>query len=1121
MKKRIVGIIMVLIMCSTYVVMPEKAQAATLSDEMAEWFVNSFYTPGSKLATAVQKTLTGKMEPEESVVKSIYSKIAKYVGYADKFSPSTGDMAVLIHDTNELCKNVSAAINIVDNYKSMLESDLTIQKTVDALQVIKGFADLWGYGSYFPAGMGLALSTIESSIKVGGVLEQSYLQENLTMYEYELMIDYYAGNELTFRSAPTLALGTSVTQEQADAMYAACYLKYYFMQQTDDIVKDDSDIWSYTFISCCPEIANVTYYTEDIDTICDLIENGLNRQGYIFKGWYTDRSYTTPIYYDENFTSSGTAHKCYAKWQKRYYTINYNSNCNDVSNYSYQYDTVNNNWQENYTMSRDGYVFGGWYWDSACTNKVSGTFDIYDNMTFYAKWQKRYYTITYDSNCQEVENYYHQFDITLNNWLNNFEMKRPGYMFMGWYTNSACTTPIGNTITVDRDLHFYAKWVRQYNYTVSNGKATLTGFNGFRNVNGVDETDIVIPSTIDGYPVAKIGDDLFWTNDKITSVIISEGITEIGNSAFHSCDSLTKVTIPKSLKKIDKSGFAWGQKDFYITDLEAWCNIEFNGSVYWPSYNLYINGTLAEDITIPDSVKNIGDGTFSGCKSITTVTIPEGAVSISSHAFARCTGLKKMIIPDSVTNIGGSAFNGCESLTDITIPANVKSIGKYAFYDCKGLSRITIPDCVTDIGEYTFGGCSNLTDVIIGKSVKNIGSYAFSNCTNLKNIEIPESVARIEEKAFENCITLTNITFPKSLTSIGEFPFYGCDSLSNIKVDSNNQFFSSIDGNLYNKNKTQLLQYANGRYDDEFKVPNSVTSIGDYAFFGCNGLKSVIIGENVTSIGKWAFRENSGLTSATLGNNVTTIGDCLFYSCQNLKSVTIGNKVDSIGALAFGNCRNLTSIIIPESVTYIDRWAFRDCINLSNVSIPDSVTEIGYGAFDRCSSLTSITIPDGVTNVDSCLFSDCSSLTSVTIPNNVTSIGKYAFYNCGDLKNVYYLGSPEEWNNIQIASNNTLLTSATIYYAPSLLKIANGSLRVTAFPGKYNVILASYDSDGSLYDIKASECQFPNNGSTIMTIENPDSIVDVSTDGYVNAMFWDSLDSMIPLCEPEMILCNE
>ena len=408
-----------------------------------------------------------------------------------------------------------------------------------------------------------------------------------------------------------------------------------------------------------------------------------------------------------------------------------------------------------------------------------------------------------------------------------------------------------------------------------------------------------------------------------------------------------------------------------------------------------------------------------------------------STPFYKDTKIKVITIDFGVTSIGDYAFNLCTSLTSVTIPNSVTSIGYEAFDYCESLTSITIPNSVTSIGDYAFRGCTSLTSITIPNSVTSIGRSAFDNCTSLTSITIPNSVTSIGGDAFYGCTSLTSVTIGNSVTSIGGNPFSGCKSLLSIEVSDNNKNYSSFDGILFNKNKSELIAYPAGKTDSEYAIPNSVTSIGSYAFYGCTSLTSVEIPDGVTSIDWHAFSNCTNLTSIIIPNSVTSVGSYAFEYCTSLTSITIPDSVKSIGNWAFDHCKSLTSVTIGNSVTSvtignsvtsIGSYAFNACTSLTSVTIGNCVTSIDERVFNYCTSLTSVTIGNCVTSIGERVFNYCISLKSVIIPNSVTSIGDYAFCYCDSLKDVYYTGSQSDWKKIQIYEGNSCLKNAAIHY---------------------------------------------------------------------------------------------
>ena len=502
------------------------------------------------------------------------------------------------------------------------------------------------------------------------------------------------------------------------------------------------------------------------------------------------------------------------------------------------------------------------------------------------------------------------------------------------------------------------------------------------------------------------------------------------NEIWYTNGSTTEPTIP-----YDTSAFGVNiTSNSYDTEKECWV-IKFDGDVTRIGDFAFVYCDSLTSVTIPDSVTSIGDFAFVYCDSLTSVTIGDSVTTIGIQAFDGCSSLTSVTIPDSVTTIGDYAFRGCRSLTSVTIPDSVTTIGNDAFFQCVSLTSVTIPDSVTTIGVRAFYGCSSLTSATIGEGVTTIGLYAFYDCSSLTSVIIGDSVTTIEHSAFMGCSSLTSITIPDSVTTIGYGVFGYCSSLTEFRGK-----YASEDGRCVIIDST-LNSFAPAGLT-EYTIPDSVTTIADWAFQGCDSLTSITIPNSVTTIGGNPFSRCTGLTEIN-GKYASEDGRCLIidgvlnsFAPAGLTEYTIPVSVTSIGGWAFSECSNLISITIPNSVTAIRDSAFYNCwsltsINISDLSawceidfgydanplqnganlylnnelvtdlvIPSDISKIKPCAFHGCSSLTSVTIPDSVTTIGDYAFCYCSSLTSVTIPEGVTTIGERAVGYCSSLTSI-------------------------------------------------------------------------------------------------------------------------
>ena len=583
--------------------------------------------------------------------------------------------------------------------------------------------------------------------------------------------------------------------------------------------------------------------------------------------------------------------------------------------------------------------------------------------------------------------------------------------------------------------------------------------------------------------VTSIGDDAFYGCSSLTAISIPEGVTSIGSYAFYNCSSLTSITIPEGVTRIGNYAFdgCSSLKSIIIEDGSTTLSMGYNGLGYYNwedhavagqglfydcpleevylgrdlsygsdysfGYSPFYNQTQLKYLTIGDNVTSIGKYAFSGCSSLTVISIPEGVTSIGSHAFYNCSSLTAISIPEGVTSIGDDAFSGCSSLTSITIPEGVTSIGSSAFYNCSSLTVISIPENsqLTSIGSSAFSGCNSLTSITIPEGVTSIGSYAFYNCSSLtavhissieawcyidfedsnanplyyaKNLYIngelvtelviPNSVTAVKDNAFSGCTSLTTITIPENsqLTSIGSYAFYGCENLKMVINYSDLTLQKGDSGNGY------VAYYAD-------KVVNVDCIVDGYCFKTRDGVHCLIdyLGDDTALvlpedcqgddyvIAESVFQGNEEIVSVKIPQTVGTIGYGAFADCANLASVEMARGVMSIGDKAFENCTSLASVTIPQNMRSIGHGAFNGCSSLASVEFKEGVETFGDNAFEGCAALTEITLPKSLTAVGANAFKGCSGFTSVIVDKNVETFGAGAFEGCTVVKTLVVKGS--------------------------------------------------------------------------------------------------------------------
>ena len=423
-------------------------------------------------------------------------------------------------------------------------------------------------------------------------------------------------------------------------------------------------------------------------------------------------------------------------------------------------------------------------------------------------------------------------------------------------------------------------------------------------------TTVIIPESIDGKPVVEIGEDAFYGCAKLTDIVIPDSVTTINSYAFGYCSSLT-------------------------------------------------------DVSIPDSVAAIGTGVFTHCDNLTSINIPETVTTMGNYIFNNCYRLTSINVASNnpnYTSINGVLYN--KRLTELleypfgrkdglTVPNGVISIGTGAFMGGNNLTHVNVPESLVAMDENVFSACYMLTSINVAPdnpSYSSIDGVLYNKSETVLiqypkgrngSLTVPGSVTSISDYALASSQSLLSVNIPKSVVILPEQLFSGCDALTSISIAPDHLRYSSVDGVLYNKNVTTLIQYPLGRKGG-LTVPNGVTAINDYALSGCKGLSSVTLPNSLLTIGNNAFGGCIGLSSIIFPDSLTSIGHSSFYRCTSLSQVIIPKSVKKIEPRAFQKCGGLFDVFFEsETPPCVDYYTFFEIGKDARALVPIGATEYG------------------------------------------------------------------------------------------------------------------------------------------------------------------------------------
>ena len=478
-----------------------------------------------------------------------------------------------------------------------------------------------------------------------------------------------------------------------------------------------------------------------------------------------------------------------------------------------------------------------------------------------------------------------------------------------------------------------------------------------------------------------------------------------GAMFFQDCAGITNIVIPGSVISIGGSVFSGCTSLTEITvspDNKNYSSVD--GVLFNKDMTIlvrYPEGAANSSYVVPNSVVEIYSNAFIGCNSIKSITLSKGLKKIYDGTFANLTNLESVIVQEGVQHIGNKAFENCSSLKQISLPESLISIGSVYKGNPNDFSA-------SEYFQYgrTFYGCTSLEEVKIPDNVEIIGYSTFYGCTSLSKVKLSKKLKEIAENTFYGCSSLKNIIIPKGVLEIGYSAFENCTSLENIELpDGLTAIGISVDHYFHTSG---CYSFAGCTSLKEVVIPDSVTGIGSRAFSGCTSLSKVKLSNNLAIIDEGTFSGCTSLAEIVIPDSVTKIrgkSDSeyfggAFIGCTSLSKVKLSNNLTEIGIYTFLGCTSLAEIDMPDSVTEIDWSAFKDCTSLSKVKLSNNLTKIENRVFSGCTSLKEIAIPDGVTEIDYSAFSGCTSLQEITIPDSVTTVYDTAFSNCTSLESI-------------------------------------------------------------------------------------------------------------------------
>lgn len=506
------------------------------------------------------------------------------------------------------------------------------------------------------------------------------------------------------------------------------------------------------------------------------------------------------------------------------------------------------------------------------------------------------------------------------------------------------------------------------------------------------------------------------------------------SDVFYGCESLKTLTVDENNQYFTAKDDVIYNKDMTTLILYAPKKEDTSFSVHATvktidAYAFQYSGLKA--VTLPDGLEKIGYGAFIS-SSIESIKIPASVTNLGTLVFSKCKSLTSVVFEDSITikEIPDSAFSSASSLTSIEIPESVETIGSAAFSYCTSLKNVSISDKITRVGNDAFNNTAILKSMLYSNGVKYLDGWAVDLKYSVENIVIKEGTKGLEDGFFNFDSVIKTISLPASLQYVGEQSFLSSENIVSVTVADNNNYYSSLDGILYNKEKTELIYYPKGKTDESFTAPKTVKVIYDCAFYQ-SSVKNVVLPEGLEKIGNSAFWSNKALESINFPSTLLDVGDNAFEYCSVLDGIALPDGITHIGVSAFYNTKY-----------YDDRnnWTDYGNVLINNGWLLQMYTDSLVS--------TTLTIAEGIKGLADNVFTytNINQFTAISLPKSLKYVGESALQSLYLATDIYYASSKDDFEKIEIGNRNTVFDTATLHYTTiiDVIEISDATLSFKA-----------------------------------------------------------------------------